>query len=682
MPIPQFIIDLANEVNRAREHPVDVATDYGRGVVMSAGGLLDMFRNLAPPDSKFSSRASYLPSSEGTNAHDLAGNLLGSTGSLSERGGDFVGAIPGAGPAAKAALALGAKAGPVAGLLGSMISKGAGAAGVKMSKARVGTTGAYVGAPPGIDSPQAFAALTRRYLKNVEDGAVGAPWYDKSSDFINVMTGGDHRMADSLVSGISATSSQTKVPTNFNFAVKGHNQAMAGETVNTGRRPASMSPKVQQAYDDPYAYYLGHKQEPFQQQLAINWDPNRVGRGVNDMWETIAMGYPTRAPGPAQHAFMDKVRENAMAIANREKIGGRSDWTTGRLQAANWVAQKAKTEGTSIETAAKDFADVAQARMALMSRESMPGAATGHMPELSGAGEQAALDYHAQQNKILLDPMRRDKTLSGVGLLTGPISDTPGYWKGTSNPSSQAPFLVGLDTPEVGPRTFDAGTRKLTDAAAMWHALFGAQEATAGHFLTPGTMKDATVSSFNIGRSLTTPEMKSIGGLLDSRFPGGASPVGTGSGVNVLRDSSNGPADFGNQMKSFGQDVKAITNVEPQIAHGQYGDTGVYAAPDWNGSGFSPATNSALPALTSTPKIEKAIDSPHYREMAGKLAELDDAVAKTGNYTVNEKLQVLRRGFAEGGLARVRELAAKGLVPAAFVGYLGLNASPDAELAQ
>jgi hypothetical protein len=59
--------------------------------------------------------------------------------------------------------------------------------------------------------------------------------------------------------------------------------------------------------------------------------------------------------------------------------------------------------------------------------------------------------------------------------------------------------------------------------------------------------------------------------------------------------------------------------------------------------------------------------------MAGRLADLD---AVSGG-PLNEKLQTLRRAFSEGGLAKVKDLAAKGLLPSAFAAYLGMPHPDD-----
>jgi hypothetical protein len=376
------------------------------------------------------------------------------------------------------------------------------------------------------------------------------------------------------------------------------------------------------------------------------------------------MGYPGDAPSATQHSFMDEIRNNAIKIANRDNLAGRSNWNTGSTQAANWVAMKARAEGTPIADAAKDFSDMLPSRTALFSRESVPGVKSGHRPDLLTADDATKASYHDAQNEILQDDLGRDKTLSGLGMLTGKTTNTPGYWQGVSNPSTQAPFLVGLSKGGAG---FDEGTQKLTNAAAGWHALMTGQDATAAHFVNPSSMKDATAATMDLGRVLTTPEMRKIGGLLGQDI----SPVATPSGVNMLAGDT--AQNFGPSMKSFAKEVQGITGVKPATNFGTYGSTSAYVAPDWNGAGPSPATTSILPHLTSTPKIASAIDQQAYREMAGRLADLD---AVSGG-PLNEKLQTLRRAFSEGGLAKVKDLAAKGLLPSAFAAYLGMPHPDD-----
>jgi hypothetical protein len=612
----------------------------------------------------------------------LAPKAEDTAGSVSE----FAGGMVTPGGAAKggmtfAAMMAGAPKGAKAVAKGVEKAKGAQTmerAAARQQAAAIAQGGKIPGAPPGIDTPEQVNDLVRKYVSNIEGGAIGAPWYDKSSKAVFDLTGRNKKTADKFVSGVSATSATTSVPANWGFAVKGHNQAMAGVPVDTGKYPQQMSKKIEQAYEDPDKYYLGHKTEPFHQQLAVNWAPERVGRGVNDMWEMHAMGYPDDFKiGPAHHAFMDDIRDQAIAIANKEKIGGRDDWTTGRAQAANWVYSKAKAEGTSVEQAAQDFADLVKSKEAVMSRESTPGAATGHRPDILQGSEFARQAYQDAQNKFLLDRQGRDRTLAGVGLLTGKSMDTPGYWKGAVNPSTQSPFLIGQ---EKGGKGFDKGTQSLAESAAAFNALFGAQEATAGHFVNPSSMRDASVASFDLGRTLTAPEMKTLGQIMDTI---GASPVAVHRGVNILGEAG----DFGPAMKKvFGPQIEQITGRSAKPEFGTYGateaerashgQTGMYVSPDWGGSGPSPATHSMLPYLEATPEIAKMIDAPGYRKIAGQYADLDAPAAGL----VNEKLQLLRRAMQEGGLAKVKELAAKGLLPAGLIAALGLSQEEEAPM--
>ena len=64
------------------------------------------------------------------------------------------------------------------------------------------------------------------------------------------------------------------------------------------------------------------------------------------------------------------------------------------------------------------------------------------------------------------------------------------------------------------------------------------------------------------------------------------------------------------------------------------------------------------------------------RRLAGELAELHDQLRATGEVP-NEKISLLLREWARGGLPAVRELAKKGLAPAISVAIFARMAERD-----
>jgi hypothetical protein len=127
---------------------------------------------------------------------------------------------------------------------------------VGKSKDRVGTTGQYVGAPAGVDTPEKLEELRENYIQKVIKGVDGADWYDDSSAYLYGAAprnaGGNEPpelAAQRATDTIAVTSQGTNVDTNLGFTVKAMNQRATGQPVETGRFPASQSPKIEQILD-------------------------------------------------------------------------------------------------------------------------------------------------------------------------------------------------------------------------------------------------------------------------------------------------------------------------------------------------------------------------------------------------------------------------------------------------
>jgi hypothetical protein len=182
--------------------------------------------------------------------------------------------------------------------------------GVGKSKNRVGTTGQYVGAPQGIDSPQKLAAMRANYMKDVNQGIAGRDWYDDASKWISEVA--PENRSQAIADAIGVSSQGTGVDSNLGFAVKGINQFAAGLPVETGRFPSNQSPLIQNALAG-IQQHLGPKRQPFASNLSVEWNPSMAQYPVHDIWQGRAFGYktPEGKPwdagfSPQQHAFMDQ----------------------------------------------------------------------------------------------------------------------------------------------------------------------------------------------------------------------------------------------------------------------------------------------------------------------------------------------------------------------------------------
>jgi len=233
--------------------------------------------------------------------------------------------------------------------------------GSSRSKDRVGTTGQYVGAPDGVNSPQALAKIRKDYEETAVQGVEGRDWYSDSSEWIEEVAapGREQPVADAL--GI--TSAGTGVDPNLGFTVKGVNQMASGLPVETGRFPQSASPLVEETANFNRVG-LGPKRQPFADNLSVSWNPEMAFTPVHDIWDGRAWGYvgPNGKPwdqgfSATQHSFMDDQAQFVIDRMNKNNAGGFNDWNGLNSQAAAWTGAKINAGDIKPEDAAKHYGD-------------------------------------------------------------------------------------------------------------------------------------------------------------------------------------------------------------------------------------------------------------------------------------------------------------------------------------
>lgn len=528
---------------------------------------------------------------------------------------------------------------------------------------RIGTTGQYRGAPAGVDTPAKLGQLRTQYLNRMEQGEPGMYWYDRSSQTLLDLAGDRPGLADRAAGAAAVTSQGAGVPANAAFLAKGHNQAVLGAPVNTGRFPSSQSPTIEAIYNgsavDPLD--LGFKRGPFRENLSIAWNPNPNMRATNDIRQARAYGYVNKdgtpwdgGLGEAQHRFIDRQMDEVVDRANSRQLAGHTDWNNERAQAAAWVQQKAEEEGTSIADASRDFTDFLDPNTAHISTESMPGASTGHLPELLSASDADKLAYDQIQRGIFSDAKGRDRVAMEYNMLVRPTFYGPGYWQGKSNPSTQIPVLAGRVNPKEGLASMDPASQALIEAVGATHGLLRGQEGVGYNFFgDPGAPLAArAIAELRLGRPLTQEEMVMLGMELDKRMPGLLAPVVSPQGVRLL---------------SFGNDGAAFTKLSKEMAKTLQAKDVQFAAPSsglLGGDTFKPSDYVTKIDLPQYPRLAEAFDriAP---SLAQPLYEADTAVAKAMNATQGPMIQLLRKTIANEGIRGVQKLIKTGAIPAA-----------------
>jgi len=535
--------------------------------------------------------------------------------------------------------------------------------------------GSYIGAPSHINTPQKLKKLIENKYKYMEKGVPGRYWYSDSGEIIGEITP-DTEMANKLTGSIGVTSQGTGVDPNLGHSIKAHSQRMVGDPVDTGRFPNKMGSSINKVYEG-LGPELGPKRTPFSNQIALGggFDPNpeTAKRAVHDLWDARASEFGddfNKGLTTAQHEFLDKVDDILIREANEKGLGGYEDWTTGRSQAAVWVAKKSEQEGMSIEEGAKSYVDYLEKYVAQGSYETIPGVTGDHFPELHGMSDEFKEEYH-RQVKELLTKGGHDKFARGYGALSLGTLDAPGYYKGKFSPGTQVRILSGRET---GGAWADASSAKIHRAMEGSRALVLDQDAAAWSQLGNAGEPLVRANAFllNYGRPVNKEEIIDLMDELVAQYGDDAledfAPVPSMGGMRLL---------YINPLPNYqkvGQLVKKIAKGKniPVTTHKniiKYPDG--YTENNWAeqrlGQDFLPLINQ-----TGNPIIKERFDAI-VPEIADNLRIHSEKIAKKFGMTVSKDLQDMREAIARGGYDGLMKLIKTGVLPALVIGFIGVG---------
>lgn len=561
------------------------------------------------------------------------------------------------------------------GLLGAITPQPAFAAppiirqGVGKSKNRVGTTGQYVGAPQGIDSPQKLAAMRANYMKDVIEGIPGRNWYEDSSKWIGEVAPANREQA--IADTIGVSSQGTGVDSNLGFAVKGVNQYAAGLPVDTGRFPGNQSPLIQNALAG-IQQHLGPKRQPFASNLSVDWNPAMAQHPVHDIWQGRAFGYktPEGKPwdagfSPQQHAFMDQQMVAIQNQLNKGNVGGYTDWNPLNTQAAAWTGAKIRSGDLASSEAAMHYGDFSPKYQAMATHEQAPGAGIGHIENLLAMPYEERLAF---QNAVpWTDERGRDMIYGSGGLLVEPSTKMVGAYtpKGTGilevNPGEVARPLVQQSGGSLIPS--DAQMLNIGESS---RAFIDAQNAGAWHKIIPDTQTAASErNSLHIPlKSSPTPDQ--MAKLDQIAKQNGMFAVDTGKGVNLINDpySTIGKERTGVTLSkeikgNLGNDLKNVIGdtgqrVKIETGYQDYENL-------WKEAGKGKATKQFLDNLNTNPYFAQSIE-PALKQKALANMQRDADFAKRTGGKVREDIQRAREIFAAKGISGLTAALASGVV--------------------
>jgi hypothetical protein len=356
--------------------------------------------------------------------------------------------------------------------------------------------GRYVGAPKKFNTPHKIPTLRKILMSLTLEGERGRFWYERSSEEILRMVGGDVKEARKFVALLAIYSPQAKVDTNSTFALRAWSQYKAGKPISV--KTKVMDLKAQEALSDVDKFWSGEKTGNFFNNLLRMIDPSTEGKqgATIDMWMMRAGQYETDAPTKTQYAFMEletnriatelgwepqqvqaaiwvamKARmENAGVKKNTEQVSEKKGWLrydwktdeeTGKPKKTrvildeqkhrdNWLAQAFAHDPTTDDTAAAkfDFADGVLRHIGQVSWEPRPSTKLPILPGVHTADYAKQVEFQQAVQRALQDENGGDMIAMRLGLLVDGVTQAPGIWESEVSAGAQvrmamAPALAG-----------------------------------------------------------------------------------------------------------------------------------------------------------------------------------------------------------------------------------------------
>ena len=450
--------------------------------------------------------------------------------------------------------------------------------------------GKYVGAPPRFNTARTIGRLRAQLKALALEGESGRFWYEESSEAILDFTGGNVDDADLMAKLLAIYSPQARVDSNTTLALRAYYQIKAGVPVSVKTEVQDV--KAQAAADGaPLREWMGEKTNNFYLNLMTRIAPDRVRElqgATIDMWMMRAFQYPTDAPSATQYRFAE-IETNRLA----RELG----WEPQQVQAAIWVAMKARTENPGVKKqteaasiAAGDMKYVGNTRVFAgkdaETRHAMRWAeyALAHTPTAEDAqqagfhfgdglranGGQLSWEATPSKDVSLLSWVHSnmeaknalqarmadaigDRILREFDVLAEAAVFGYGGWQGAVSPSSQEQLAIASQYRAVeGKKTEKPGAHPVSaeriSAVARVYGLLLKQDGVAWHRpFYSDTQAASNGVHLDFGRPLTPDETQELYDLVTSAI------MAKGVAEDVARQVAPIPHETGVRFLNFGQ---------------------------------------------------------------------------------------------------------------------------------
>lgn len=593
--------------------------------------------------------------------------------------------------------------------------------------------GGFVGGPRWVKNPADLEKMRVTLDEYVERGLDGWDWYHRTragNREIAPMAKGQAKNSQDFISQIQGlTSSQAAPESNIQFTLQGYNAMNAGvprSIVRDGEKATAL----RKAWEAQYPIKLGDKTGAY----ADNVNPTlpMPVTGANDIWHSRGFGY-TNADGSffsrnatkSEHSFMDIETLLAVDRANARKLGGRTNWEAGEIQAAAWVELKAtdlmkesaeahakklakgqkakppKTYEEAFEEAMKTYPDYFDKHTVQLTSEVIPARGGGHLENLIDA-DMATKQAYSDAPGNWIDPETgRDVLMDGAGVYSRKPEQAMGVYP---NPAGQLEYnqvsvgrmLGDFKTGDesltkygglgAGKELSDA-TKGTADVIQGTRAYFDIQNMGAWgkfHPQGPSGAKAGATNSLKIGlgRKLSEEEAKRVraigaehgldlidhgDGFVMTDFGGTTNAAGKKVYAGEAKDITKKMKDAG----FMGEIRKAVPDAGG-VQRGRFEGSGLdknYQHPlDYAGDYWGPGNKWSKPGSgEATTMLAKILNDPRAPALAKRIGE-DPAVRKNVLAQIDRDLAWAKKTGApvREDLMRARKLFGEGGFEALF----------------
>jgi len=579
--------------------------------------------------------------------------------------------------------------------------------------------GSIIGAPRHITSGSGLGAMRKSLdtqfdegvdaLKYADPDRVGN-WYERAKAGQAAST--EPHQLDRALDATAMYSAGVSPESELAFALKHMNTRALGapEMAYRGAGMRTLDRAIEQDKAPKLAAKIG--------EYRVKNDPRvpvEGSFGVNDFRAAQGFGYtdaqgkPWKAGVSQQmHPFMDAETALMVDRANTRAAGGKTDWTGPHLQEVPWIYGKAQdlyergkkatysggTEGMvrALRDANKTTADFFPKHTFSSTYEYVPGANTGHIPELLNASDEAKQAYGnvgrwdiERPSEAALYGMpdavgagRRDAISSAMGLRQLPSEQGTGVYTNTAGVTENNPVTISrtlANFPTGDSATLHPNFRAAMEAGERFRAANDVQEAGAGHILfTGGNRKGKDALLVEMPRQASPGEMAAIqSALRGTDFM----PSATARGVTIANYGDDADAKVAALRQLTGKNSPLVQALPEGASLQKAGVESVYTPLEY---GQGKATTAVLEGFAGLPEGVSQAVTQNISESEDVRRIIKDKMTRDAQFdSARKDVELMRKFFSEADWAKAVELMRKGMTPAAAVAALGYSLNAMAQ---